>query len=270
MLFVRGRFLAATLFLVAGGFVIVAGNEVGAANGQKEKKDKEKKDKDGKDGKDGPNKAAKDLRKAFNTITDLSQVAVTGKESIRVFDHAKRFYREAVKAYPDDPRRAAELAAAANDAGRGLENVWRASAKPVAGLPEPPAEFLPPFGGPKGKGPPPPDGGPAAEGGPWSESLEALTVARDRLAWIDGGTAVTGPARDVLDAAKTVYAQSRTAYEGGEYRKAAELARAVEAWCHVPEHLTRAGFELPLGAPPPPLPKERGPGAPPPPPRIKE
>ncbi len=267
MLFKLRCLCAPMLFLAAGGLIVATGDQVDAANAQKEKKDKEKQDKEGKD---GPNKATKHLRKAYDTIIDLSQVTLPGKESARVFDHAKRFYREAVKAYPDDPRRAAELAAAANDAARGLEKIWRASAKPVTGLPEPPAENPALSVGPKGKGPPAPEGRATGERGPWSESLEALTTARERLDEPDAGTAVTGPARDVLDAAKAVYTQARAAYEGAEYRKAAELARAAEAWSHVPEHLKRAGFEFPAGSPSAPQPREKGAGAPPPPPRIKE
>jgi hypothetical protein len=135
-------------------------------------------------------------------------------------------------------------------------------------LPEPPAESDAPFAGPKRKGPPPPDAGPDAERGPWTESLDALTRARDRLAEADraGG----GPARDVLDAARGVFAQARAAYDGGEYRKAAELARAAEAWSLVPEHLTRAGWEAsaaPLTAPEP---RRKDRGAPPPPPPLKD
>jgi hypothetical protein len=87
---------------------------------------------------------------------------------------------------------------------------------------------------------------------------------------VDAGVPITGPARDVLDAAKTVYAQARTAYEAGEYRKAAELARAAEAWSHVPEHLNRAGWEVATTPPVAPLPKPKDRGAPPPPPLIKE
>lgn len=262
-LFTRGRIAAPLLFLATGVFVAAAGTGGRAAAVQKEKKDKEKKDKNAK----GSEKAAKDLRKAFDGITDFAQAPVGGKEAARAFDHASRFYREAVKAYPDDPRRAAELAVAAKDAVRGLEHLRRGSARPVAGLPEPPAEFGPP---PKGKGPPPPDAGVGADRGPWSDALDALTVARERLTEVDAGFPVTGAARDFLDAARTLYAQARTAYEAGEYRKAAELGRAAEAWSHVPEHLMRAGWDVagvPSAAP---LPKPTGPGAPPPPPAIKD
>jgi hypothetical protein len=272
--FNRGRLIASALFLFSGLLVVVSERTaVSATILQKEKKDKDRKDKDVKDLKDGGGKAAKDLRKAFDTITDLSQTSLSGKEATRVFDHAKRIYREAVKSYPDDPRRSAELAAAANDTARGLEHLNRALAKPVAGLPEPPADFDRPFGGPKGKGPPAWNAGAGAETGPWSESLEALSVAREQLGNVEPGTPVTGPSRDILDAAKAVYAQARTAYEAAEYRKAAELARASEALSHVPEHLSRAGWETGIAPPAPPLgpvPRPKGSGVPPPPPAIQE
>lgn len=264
----RKRLIAPALFLMTGLLVVAADRD---AFGQPGKKDKEKEPGKREKLKDkGPGKAAKDLRKAFDAITDLSQDPVAGKEAARVFDHAKRFYTEAVKAYPEDPRRAAELAVAANDAARGLGHLRRAATRPVPGLPEPPAESERPFAGPKEKGPPPPNGGPAGEQGPWSESLDALTVARERLSEVDREASITGPARDVLDAAKAAYAQARTSYEAGEYRKAAELARAAEAWSHVLEHLNRAGWETIAAPPLSPMPRAKGPGAPPPPPAIKE
>jgi hypothetical protein len=267
--FTSGRLVAPALFCVTGLLVVASDRAaVSASNLQKEKKDKDKKDKDAKDWKEGGNKAAKDLRKAFDKITDLSQLQIAGKEATRAFDHAKRFYREAVKAYPDDPRRSAELAIAANDTARGLEHLNRASLKPVAGLPEPPADFDRTIGGPKGKGPPAWNAGVGAEPGPWTESLEALAAALEQLTGWDASTPVNGPARDILDAAKAVYGQARTAYESGEYRKATELSRAAEAWSHVPEHLNRAGSER--GAAPPLPPEPRLKGAPPPPPAIKQ
>jgi len=267
------RLMAPALFLASGMFVVaVDSSAFSAANMQKEKdkdkKEKDKKDRDVKDGREGGGKAAKDLRKAYETITDLSQVAVVGKEASRVLDHAKRIYREAVKAYPDDSRRSAELAAAANDAARGLEHLNRAMVKPVAGLPEPPVDFDRPVGGPKGKGPPAWNAGAGGEPGPWSEALEALSVAREQLTGIDVDAPVTGAARDILDAAKALYGQSRTAYEAAEYRKAAELARAAEAWSHVSEHLNRAGWETNNAPGLGPIPRSKD--VPPPPPAIKQ
>lgn len=265
--FTNRRLIAPALFLTAGLLVLsVEGNLIGAAFAQKDKKDKDKEKKD-KDSRGDPGKAAKDLRKAFDTITDLSQTGTGGKESTRVLDHAKRIYREAIKVYGTDPRRAAELAAAANDAARGVGHLNRANARPVAGLPEPPAETDRP-GGPKGKGPPAWNAGAGAEPGPWSEALEGLANARERLSGMELAVPPTGPSRDLLDAARSVYEQARTAYEAAEYRKSAELARAAEAWSHVPEHLVRAGWESdpPALAPDP---KVKGTGAPPPPPSIK-
>jgi hypothetical protein len=280
----RAWLLAPALFITTALLASSAdGGLIGAVSGQKDKKDKDKdaKEKDAKDGKekDGkfdpkgpkadPGKATKELRKAYDQITDVAQAPVSAKEATRVLDHAKRFYREAVKAYPDDPRRSVELAAAANDSVRGLEHLQRANAKPVAGLPEPPADFASPFGGPKGKGPPAWNAAATAEPGPWTESLEALSAARERLAWTDGATAVNGPARDLMDSAKAVYEQARTAYEGREYRKAAQLARAAEAWSHVPEHLIRAGWEAAAAPEGSPAPRVKDSGAPPAPPPIK-
>lgn len=292
----RSRALALALFLMSGLLVAAADPSAGGLallqkEKDKDKKDDKEKDKDkkdfkgkdkkdapGKEGKEAPGKAIKDLRKAYEIISDLSQGPNEGRESGRMLDYAKRFYREAVKAYPDDPRRAADLAAAANDAARGLEQLRRASIKPVAGLPEPPTEAVGPpggpLGGPKGKGPapkgPPQLNAPQdAEPGPWSESLQSLSVTRDRLSGLDTTTAVNGPSRDVIEAAKATYDQARKAYESGDYRKAGYLARAAEAWSRIPEHLVRGGLEaagpLPVG----PIPKARGSGAPPPPPPIK-
>lgn len=216
------------------------------------------------------------------------------------------FYRAGVKAYPDDPRKAAELAVAANDAARGLDHLRRASYQPVGGLPEPPAGFggppAPPDGpkgkeppkedgpkgkgpkdGPKGKAPPPPPlkdepkgkeppaipaAGPPTGAEPWASALDALTRARDRIT-AAGEAPAGGAARDFLDAARATYARGRTAYETGEYRTAGELARAAEAWSHVPEHLARAGWDGPDGPPVAPEPKKKG-LVPPPPLPIKD
>jgi len=109
-----------------------------------------------------------------------------------------------------------------------------------------------------------------ADRGPWNEALDALGIARERLSWADEGAGVTGPARDFLDAARSVYGQARAAYEGGEYRRAAELARAAEAWSHVPEHLTRAGWEASAAPALAPEPKRKDRGVPPPSPPLKD
>jgi len=217
----------------------------------------------------GP-KGVHDLRKAYDDLTELAETPPPGKDAGKLLDHAKGFYRAAVAAFPDDPRRARELAVAAKDAVRGLRHARRATAKPVPGLPEPPAgdRPAPPRDGPKGKAPPPPpDDGPGAGREPWAPALEALRAARE---WVSRGEASPrGPGRDFAEAARRAYARGRQAYEEGEYRAAGEFARAAEAWAHVGEHLARSGDEPP---PPPdrpaPPPGRRGPGAPPPPPPV--
>jgi hypothetical protein len=282
-LLTTGRVMAPALFLVTGLLVATAGGVAGQPG-----KDKEKlKDKGPKGGPE--RKAGKDLRKAFDHITDLAQTPA-GKDGGKLLDHARGFYREAIRSYRDDHRKAGELAAAANDAARGLDHLRRASYRPVAGLPEPPdgpgGPPLPPAGpkddgpkgkapppppkdGPKGKGPPPiPAAGPG-EPGPWAEALDALTRAHDRITDA-GGSPAKGPARDFLDAAKAAYTRGRTAYEAGEFRRAAELARAADAFAHVPDHLDRAGWDGPVAPPVAPEPKAKRPGVPPPPAAIRD
>jgi hypothetical protein len=268
-----GRLAAPALFLATGLLVAAAGGAVGQPGKDKEP-DKEKKDREkDKGAKGGPEKGAKELHKTFDEITDLAQSVPAGKEATRLFDHAKSFYRAAVRAYPDEPRRSRELAAAANDAVRGLDHLRRSSFQAVANLPEPPEDFdgpPPPNDGPKGKGPPPPPrDGPQGrdalvERGPWTPALDALTDVRNQLASVDAPT--RGAGRDFFDAAKNVYRQARTAYEGGEYRKAAELARAADAWLRVGDHLARAEWEGPPAPQQAPEPKR---GVPPPPPLDK-
>jgi hypothetical protein len=265
-----GRLLAPALFLATG--LLVA---TGGASGQpgkdkepgKEKRDKDKGPKGGPKG--APEKGAKELRKAFDGITEVAQNAPAGRDTSRLFDHAKAFYRASVKAYPDEPRRSRELATAANDTVRGLEHLRRASFQPVAGLPEPPDD-LTERPAPKGKdAPPPPKDGPKerdlrdgpADRGPWTPALDALTGVQNQLTSADAPK--KGAGRDFFDAATSVFRQARTAYEAGDYRKAAELARAAEAWLRVNEHLDRAEWD---GPPAPPLAPEPKKGAPPLPP----
>ncbi|MDY3555481.1 hypothetical protein R5W24_004624 [Gemmata sp. JC717] len=276
MRFTPGRLLAPALFLATGLMVVTGGAAGQPAKDKepgKEKKDKDKGPKDGPKG--GPEKGAKELRKAFDGITEIAQTAPAGKDAARLLDHAKAFYRAALNAHPDDPRRAGELALAVNDAVRGLEHLRRSSFQPVAGVPEPPLDRdgpPAPKDGPKGKGaPPPPKDGPKgrddaqAERGPWSPSLDALTTVQDQFAGTDAPP--KGAGRDFFDTAKIVYRQARTAYEAGDYRKAAELARAAGAWLRVNEHLARAEWDG--AAVPPAAPEPKGKGAPPLPP-IKE
>jgi len=263
-----GRLVAPALFLAAGLLVVATNGAIGQPGKDKEP-GKEKKQK-GK-AKDGPEKSAKDLRKAFDKITDIAQSAPAGKEATRLFDHAKSLYRAAARAFPDDPRRSRELAAAAHDAARGLDHLRRASYQPVANLPEPPTEFdsgPSPKKGPKEKdAPPPPKDGPKgrAERGEWTPALDVLTSVNNEL------TAMPAPAkgagRDFFDAARNTYRQARSAYEDGDYRKAAELARAADAWLRVIEHLERAEWDGPTAPLLAPEPKKRG--APPLPPLGK-
>jgi hypothetical protein len=272
-----GRAMAPALFLTAG-LLVVAGGATAQPGKERDKiKDKDKGPKAGPEG-----KAAKDLQKAFDRLTELSQTPPAGKAGGKLLDLAQEFYRAGVRAYPESPWKAAAAAAAVNDTVRGLDHLRRASLKAVAGLPEPPAAFdgppppadgpkekFDPKGkddGPKGKEPP---AGPAAGRGPWSESLDALTRSRDRLA-AAGDAPARGPGRDFLDAAKATYGQARAAYEAGEYRRAGELARAAEAWSNVPGHLARAGWDGPAAPVVAPEPRRKGPGVPPPPPPLAD
>ncbi len=173
---------------------------------------------------------AREIQQTFEGITDLSQALPMGKAAVQLFDHAKTFYRDAVKAYPADPRRARELAGAASDAVRGLLHARRAAFQPVPGLPEPPTD---PDAAPLVK-----DGVTGKEG-PWTQVLEGLNRLRDPIA--NGGTLAIGVSRDFFDEAARVYSEGRKAYDAGDYRKASELAKAAEAWLSVMNRLDRAG-----------------------------
>jgi hypothetical protein len=156
-----GRLAAPALFLGAAMLVLAGG-----ADGQPGK-DKEP-DKDKKGAKGGPDKGAKELHKAFDDINDLATSVPAGQEATRLFDQAKAFYRAAVKAFPADPRRARELALAADETVCGLNHLRRATAQPVANLPEPPLDADPapaPKDGPKGKDDPKGKDGPKGKEG---------------------------------------------------------------------------------------------------------
>lgn len=209
---------------------------------KKEKKDKDRKGK----GKGEEGKAAKDLRKAYDTLFEVSvlQRATGGKptrEATRFLDYARDFYRSAHERYQAGQRReAAELAKAANDAARGLKHELRASMPVPAGLPAPPAP-----------------GEAAAEA--WTSAREELQRARDRIEEIVT-PALAGPGKVFLEAARDLYDRSRRAYTDREYFRAAELARGAEAWTHVAEHLERGGYTSSRAA--------EGPAPPPPPPAL--
>jgi hypothetical protein len=126
-----------------------------------------------------PGKAGHDLRHAYDVLSDISGLlpqarGESTRETAQLFDRAKEIYRAAHKSYQDgDMARAGELGKAANDAGRGLKHVLRASVPPAADLPAPPdgddGPPPPPREGRRPKGPPPrerADGPPAPGEGP--------------------------------------------------------------------------------------------------------
>lgn len=184
----------------------------------------------------GPKSKEKDhLQKAYDALTEVSvwmnaDRARPPRDLPKLFDRAKDLYRDAVKASrDDDDRRAAELALASHDAARGLLHALRADAPAVAGLPAPPR--------------------------PDDDQLnELMRRTRDRLE--DAGeTAVRGPGREFLDAARRLHEQARKAGRDDEAR-AIQLARAAEAWTHVGEHLRRAD-DRDVRREPPPRPEDR-------------
>ena len=184
-----------------------------------------------------------DLKKTYDDLSEVSAaVRAAGKGFERdarpQLDAAKRLYRDAVKAADgDDPRAAREQALAAHDAARGLRHLCNANRPADPDLPKPP--------------------GPEMGGDEWRPARDELQRAKDRLADADKG----GPAgREFPAAAKRAYADAKKAYEDKEYDRAAELARAAEAWTHVGEHLTRAAG---TDAPPAPRPDRKAPRPPP-------
>jgi hypothetical protein len=60
---------------------------------------------------------------------------------------------------------------------------------------------------------------------------------------LDDTDGASGTAKAFLDGAKNAYSLAKKAFADGDYRKSAELARAADAWAHVPEHLQDAGYE---------------------------
>lgn len=209
---------------------------------------------DGPKGKEGPKHVA-DLRKAYDILADVGPMVRPdpkkdgprpGKDDgRRLFDTAKRLYRDAVKANDEDGPPSPEQAAAAHDAARGLKHWLTANQPPAPDLPKPPA----------------PPAGPMGDD-PWEPARGELRRAKDRL---EDVTAEGGPiGKEFLDAARKAYADGRTAYEAKEYDRAAELARAAEAWSHVGEHLARAADRRdgPDGKAPPPPPEGKTPPPP--------
>lgn len=180
---------------------------------------------------DARGRAADHLRHAYRTLGEVSRWQDADAEdddddSDRLRDlaqQARRFYRQAHEAYQDgEYHRAAEMALAANDAGRGLMHLSRADADTpdLSGLPAPPDADDP-------------------------RAADELRRAADRLAeWSDTdvrdsrGGAFLAQARRVLR-------EARREADEGDTQEAAELARAAEAWTHVPEHLMRADEDGP-------------------------
>jgi hypothetical protein len=213
----------------------------------------------------GVGMAGHELHEAFDKLTDFAIAPAPGKGAARVFDHARRLYRESIRAYREgDPTRAGEWAAAAHDAARGVEHVRRVTAPPVAELPEPRAEFTPAPGGQKGKGPPPIDGRPAVDRGPWSEALDVLAVALS--GWRGSATARPGT--------HSTWRRRRTPTPGRLTRRVSTARRRNSRGRPRRGPTSPNTSPGPAGtAPPPPTAPERkrkGPGAPPQPPAIKD
>ncbi len=213
------------------------------------------------------------LRAAYDGLRDVSvQTPAVRERALRgadgLFGQAKEIYRNAVQAQQGgDAGRARELAVAANDAARGLRYLLRGTLPAATDLPAPPTiDAPPPPAGRRGAVPPPPPANPGGPGEPWVASRELLRHTRDRIDSVADLTA-DGPGKQFLDASRQVYQLAREAYLAKDYSKAADLARAAEAWTHVGEHLQN-GDNADAAAPP--LPGGRTPPPPPPPGSLGE
>jgi hypothetical protein len=207
----------------------------------------------GREKKGGPKGKSGDLKKTYDALAEVSALTrPAGKkgdrrgdpDTRRYLDAAKRLYRDAVRAADAGGPEARERAVAAHDAARGLKHWVTASLPPVPDLPRPP-------------------GGPAGEER-WEPARRELQRAADRLGEMADAGGMAG--REFQEAAQRAYRAARSAYEARDFDRAAELARAAEAWAHVGEHLSRAtgdGPPPPLNragrVPPPPPPPERRP-----------
>jgi hypothetical protein len=60
---------------------------------------------------------------------------------------------------------------------------------------------------------------------------------------LDESVDTTGTGKAFVDGARGAYSLAKKAFADGDYHKSAELARAADAWSHVPEHLQDAGYE---------------------------
>ena len=176
----------------------------------------------GPHGKHGPDH----LRHAYDTLSEVALLLdhAEGRSAERsqpLFDEASQLYRSALKAREDgQTERAGELGVAANDGGRGLRHLLRATMKSKVDLPPPPET---------------------------DERHDAVEKARkdirrayDRASEIRGEGYDKGPGQKFLEASREVYNQARRAFEDENYARATELAKAAEAWTHVGEHLARA------------------------------
>ncbi len=171
------------------GSILLSGTEEAQAKPPKDKKDKKE---------PGP-KAGKDLNKAYDTLTEVSLALAVTREKLpreltKLQDHAREFYRSALRSFEDnDTYRAGEMAKAANDAARGLKHWLRASAAAVPGLPAPPPDMGP-------KGAPLPQGW--AE--PWTGALAMLQRARDRITEAEASRQ-GGVSQSFLEASRDAY-----------------------------------------------------------------
>jgi hypothetical protein len=176
----------------------------------------------GPHGKHGPDH----LRHAYDTLSEVALLLAhaEGSSSDRdqtLFDEASQLYRSALKAREDGQiERAGELGVAANDGGRGLRHLLRATLKSNVDLPPPPET----------------DERHDAE----QKARKDIRRAYDRASDARGEGYDKGPGQKFLEASRKVYNQARRAFEDEDYARAAELAKAAEAWTHVGEHLARA------------------------------
>jgi hypothetical protein len=167
---------------------------------------------------------AHDLRKAHETITQVSLILSRDREpaqTVQLLAHAKDFYRSAHQAFArGDIERARELAKAANDGARGIRHLLVAAAPAVDDLPLP-------------------DDGDFATGAA-DRAWRELDRARERYLMAESWQTTADGAQDFEQAGRQVYDEARDAYSAQKYERAAELARAAEAWAHVGEHVARA------------------------------
>lgn len=166
------------------------------------------------------------LRHAYDTLTEVALLlehaeGPSAERAKPLFAEASELYRSALKAREDGQiERAGELGVAANDGGRGLRHLLRATMKSNVDLPPPPKAD---------------DHENAAE-----KARKDIQRAYDRASKAQGEGYEKQPGKDFRAASRETYNQARSAFEDEDYARAAELAKAAEAWTHVGEHLARA------------------------------